>query len=652
MSKLNLLLVILFCVAISACTQKELKLEANTLNDTICLGESLNIHLSLKKIAEQKNQDLDELRINDFVKCIKVKPDSLGKNILGPYKINLLGKEYQSNKVIVQVVKNTTADSLGDDNQINLLCKESKSDEVIIQIVKKAKPDSMGEDVLGSFKINLLDKEESKSDEVTIQIVKQAKPESSEEKSKSNEEINQIDKQAESDSLVKKNMSNEEAIQVEKKTKADSLIEEYNSNEENIQSEKQTQPDSLSEEYKLNEENIQIDKQSQPDSLTKNILGLCNIDQLDKEYKYSKWTIQSKNQIEPDSLNENILGPCNNLLADDYNSSEEIIQLEKQTKLDSLVEECKSNEELVQVVKQIKPDSLIEEFKSIEEIIEALQQGKSDSLAKEYKSNEQIVEDIKQAKPDSLIEEYKFNEQIAQDAKQVIPDSLIEEYKSIDKQTQPDSLIKNILGLCNIDQLNQEYKYNEWTVQIEKQTKSDSLNENILGPCSNLLASNCKSNEEIIQLEKQSQPDSLNEKFESTEGIIQLVKETVENILDPSKIDLLNTESKSNEEVVRDEEDHADNIHIKIPKKAIVGEKVEIKIKGLSDQDYSFHLKENEIFTIKGQSQSSQKIDEKYSNKATFTVVLKKKGIFEFTRDLFKDLPDHIKLDSVQFEVE
>jgi hypothetical protein len=44
-------------------------------------------------------------------------------------------------------------------------------------------------------------------------------------------------------------------------------------------------------------------------------------------------------------------------------------------------------------------------------------------------------------------------------------------------------------------------------------------------------------------------------------------------------------------------------------------------------------------------------IDKQYLKKATFTVVLKKKGVFELNRNLLLDIPDNIKLNTVQFVV-
>jgi len=118
MNKLNLLVLILFCCSISACAQKEFKLKATALSDTIVMGKSVKVRLSLEGIEsdifkgrEKTDKDVldgffgDYQQNHDFRTFVTVSPNSLGKNSLGPYKIKLLGKEFTSNKVSVEVIE-------------------------------------------------------------------------------------------------------------------------------------------------------------------------------------------------------------------------------------------------------------------------------------------------------------------------------------------------------------------------------------------------------------------------------------------------------------------------------------------------------------------------------------------------------------------
>lgn len=123
------------------------------------------------------------------------------------------------------------------------------------------------------------------------------------------------------------------------------------------------------------------------------------------------------------------------------------------------------------------------------------------------------------------------------------------------------------------------------------------------------------------------------------------------NVIGPFKIALLGKEYQSNKLLIQVISQPAENIHIEMPNKGVVGEKIQIKISGFSDRGYSFHLKDNDIFKINSQSHSTNFINGKYTKEASYTVTLKKKGVFELNKDLFNSLPDHIKLTPMQLEV-
>ncbi len=90
---------------------------------------------------------------------------------------------------------------------------------------------------------------------------------------------------------------------------------------------------------------------------------------------------------------------------------------------------------------------------------------------------------------------------------------------------------------------------------------------------------------------------------------------------------------------------------IEMPKEGKVGEQITIKIIGNSNGSFTALDKENEIFKVHGSSISTSVTDGVYSCVSEYTLILKKKGVFEFDRSLFKNLPDQIKLESVKFEV-
>ncbi|PKQ63813.1 hypothetical protein BZG02_07250 [Labilibaculum filiforme] len=124
-----------------------------------------------------------------------------------------------------------------------------------------------------------------------------------------------------------------------------------------------------------------------------------------------------------------------------------------------------------------------------------------------------------------------------------------------------------------------------------------------------------------------------------------------ENLIGPFKIKLLGKEYQSNILLVEVIKPASENVQIEMPRQGVVGEKIQIKISGLMSRAYSISFIENDIFTINSQSHSTSYLNGNYTNGASFTVILKKKGVFQLNKDLFKDLPDYVQIDPVQFEV-
>lgn len=123
------------------------------------------------------------------------------------------------------------------------------------------------------------------------------------------------------------------------------------------------------------------------------------------------------------------------------------------------------------------------------------------------------------------------------------------------------------------------------------------------------------------------------------------------NKLGPFKIKLMGKELKSNEVIVEVIEQTVEYIHIEMPKEGRVGEKINIKIIGHSNGSLSTHFKENDVFKINIQSCSSQVSNGNYTIKNEYTATLKRKGIFEINRTVFKNLPAHIQIEPVRIEV-
>ncbi|RXQ88492.1 hypothetical protein EO244_15290 [Ancylomarina salipaludis] len=123
------------------------------------------------------------------------------------------------------------------------------------------------------------------------------------------------------------------------------------------------------------------------------------------------------------------------------------------------------------------------------------------------------------------------------------------------------------------------------------------------------------------------------------------------NKLGPFKITLMGKELTSNEVIVEVVEQSVEYIHVEMPKEGRVGERINIKITGHSNGSLSTEFKENDVLKINIQSCSSQVSNGKYTIKNEYTATLKRKGIFEINRNVFKKLPAHIRIEPVRIEV-
>ncbi|WP_321308572.1 hypothetical protein [Marinifilum fragile] len=114
-NKLNLLVLLLFCCSMSACAQKDLNLKASALSDTIVMGKNVKVRLTLEGIEsdifkgrENKSWDGffgDYQQNHDFRTFVSEVPNELGTNVLGPYTIKMMGREFVSNTVIIEVIE-------------------------------------------------------------------------------------------------------------------------------------------------------------------------------------------------------------------------------------------------------------------------------------------------------------------------------------------------------------------------------------------------------------------------------------------------------------------------------------------------------------------------------------------------------------------
>jgi len=123
------------------------------------------------------------------------------------------------------------------------------------------------------------------------------------------------------------------------------------------------------------------------------------------------------------------------------------------------------------------------------------------------------------------------------------------------------------------------------------------------------------------------------------------------NKLGPFKIKLMGKELTSNEVIVEVIEQTVEYIHIEMPKEGRVGKKIKIKITGHSNGSLSAQLKENDVFKINSQSCRSQVSNGNYTIKNEYTATLKRKGIFEINRTVFKNLPADIQIEPVRIEI-
>lgn len=114
-NKLNLLLLMLVCCSMVACVQRDVNLKAKALSDTIIVGKSVKVRLTLEGIDSDifKGRDTkssdgffgDYQQNHDFRTFVREVPKKLGKNVLGPYTIKMMDREFVSNKVIVEVIE-------------------------------------------------------------------------------------------------------------------------------------------------------------------------------------------------------------------------------------------------------------------------------------------------------------------------------------------------------------------------------------------------------------------------------------------------------------------------------------------------------------------------------------------------------------------
>ncbi|WP_133249978.1 hypothetical protein [Marinifilum breve] len=114
-NKLNLLLLMLVCCSMVACVQRDVNLKAKALSDTIIVGKSVKVRLTLEGIDSDifKGRDTkssdgffgDYHQNHDFRTFVREVPKELGKNVLGPYTIKMMDREFVSNKVIVEVIE-------------------------------------------------------------------------------------------------------------------------------------------------------------------------------------------------------------------------------------------------------------------------------------------------------------------------------------------------------------------------------------------------------------------------------------------------------------------------------------------------------------------------------------------------------------------
>ncbi|PXY02268.1 hypothetical protein DF185_06370 [Marinifilum breve] len=98
-----------------ACVQRDVNLKAKALSDTIIVGKSVKVRLTLEGIDSDifKGRDTkssdgffgDYHQNHDFRTFVREVPKELGKNVLGPYTIKMMDREFVSNKVIVEVIE-------------------------------------------------------------------------------------------------------------------------------------------------------------------------------------------------------------------------------------------------------------------------------------------------------------------------------------------------------------------------------------------------------------------------------------------------------------------------------------------------------------------------------------------------------------------
>lgn len=123
------------------------------------------------------------------------------------------------------------------------------------------------------------------------------------------------------------------------------------------------------------------------------------------------------------------------------------------------------------------------------------------------------------------------------------------------------------------------------------------------------------------------------------------------NVLGPYVIKMMGREFVSNTVSVKVIEQPEESFEIKMPKEGRVGEEIKIKISGVSNASFNAVLKKTDIFKVNGSTINTTVLDGVASTTSEYSVVLKKRGVFEMNRSMFKDLPEQIKITPVTFEV-
>ncbi|WP_282126590.1 hypothetical protein [Marinifilum flexuosum] len=131
----------------------------------------------------------------------------------------------------------------------------------------------------------------------------------------------------------------------------------------------------------------------------------------------------------------------------------------------------------------------------------------------------------------------------------------------------------------------------------------------------------------------------------------EVPNELGKNVLGPYTIKMMGREFVSNPVSVEVIEQPEESFEIKMPKEGRVGEEIKIKISGVSNASFNAVLKKTDIFKVNGSTINTTVVDGVASTTSEYSVVLKKRGVFEMNRSMFVNLPEQIKITPVTFEV-